>query len=500
MSLMTETRRRRAARVLAAAAALAALHAASAQASTNQRSIIQDDRRLLGSGPAVQAQTLDDAARLGADIVRADVVWRSYAPKPRTKKRPKHFNGANPKAYGKRFAILDSLVAGAKARKLKVLLTPTGPVPKWASRCKHKTSTCKPSPKEFGRFVRALGKRYRGVGLWSIWNEPNLKSWLSPQYVPKGTRPVLQSAALYRSLARSAIAGLRATGHRKSTILLGETSPSGNDPTLCKSGSKRARKRCVNRILRSRPEDFIRSLFCLKGNGHRLSGTARRDQRCSGRYSRLRVTGYAQHSYSSSSNFPPLARPNAHDITIGVMSRLTRALDQAGRAGRIPHKLPVYLTEGGYQTNPPDRFGVTLSQQAAYIDQADWIAYRNSRIKTVAQYQIVDDPSLAAFQSGLRFINGSAKPSYDAYRLPIWVSGRGSKVKLYGQVRPAADKSSQSVQIQHAAGAGSAFQTVQTVTVHSRKGQFTKTVPNQGGLWRLRWNGIVSREAEVAPR
>jgi hypothetical protein len=25
-------------------------------------------------------------------------------------------------------------------------------------------------------------------------------------------------------------------------------------------------------------------------------------------------------------------------------------------------------------------------------------------------------------------------------------------------------------------------------------------VPNQGGLWRLRWNGIVSREAEVAPR
>jgi len=250
---MTETRRRRAAGVGAAVAALAALHAAGAQASTNQQSIIQDEKQMLGLGPAVQARALDDAKALGADIIRVNVTWRSYAPKASSKRRPKRFNGSNPRAYPRgRFAMLDSLVAGAQQRGLTVLLTPTGPVPTWASRCRKKTRTCKPSPTEFGRFVRALGKRYPQVSMWSIWNEPNLKSWLSPQYTPHRSRPVLQSAALYRSLARSAIAGLRATGHRsKTTILLGETAPIAcRDPASARrTAAPRARRRgcCARR-------------------------------------------------------------------------------------------------------------------------------------------------------------------------------------------------------------------------------------------------------------
>jgi hypothetical protein len=348
--------------------------------------------------------------------------------------------------------------------------------------------------------VRALGKRYPQVTMWSIWNEPNLKSWLSPQYTPHGTRPVLQSAALYRSLARAAIAGLRATGHRKNTILLGETAPIGNDVRTCSHGSARARRRCAGR-LNAEPEDFLRGLFCLQSNGRRLSGSARREQRCSGRYAKLRVTGFAHHPYTRGGSRPPLSKPNAREITIAVASRLTSLLDQAGRAGRIPRRLPVFYTENGWQTNPPDRiFGVTLAQQAAYINQSDWIAYRNGRVKAVAQYKLVDDAAQGSFQSGLRTINGAPKPAYDAYRLPIWVAGRGAKATLYGQVRPAADSTPQTVQVQHAAGSGAAFQTVQTVTVGSRTGQFTVKVANQGGLWRLRWNGIVSREAEVAPR
>lgn len=456
---------------------------------------------MLGLGPAVQASALDDAKALGADIIRVNVTWRSYAPRAGSKKRPKHFNGSNPRKYSQRkFAMLDSLVAGAQQRGLQVLLTPTGPIPTWASRCKKKARTCKPSPTEFGRFVRALGKRYPQVTMWSIWNEPNLKSWLSPQYEPRGTRPVLQSAALYRSLARSAIAGLRATGHRKSTILLGETAPIGNDTSICRRGSARSRRACAGR-LNAQPEDFLRGVFCLKSNGHRLTGSAAREARCTGRYSKLRVSGYAHHPYTRGGSRPPLNKPDAHEITIAVANRLERLLDQAGRAGRIPRRLPVYYTENGWQTSPPDHiFGVTLAQQATYINQADWIAYRDRRVKTVAQYKLVDDAPEASFQSGLRFLNGSPKPSYDAYRLPIWVSGRGSRATVYGQVRPAADSSQQTVQIQHAAGTGAAFQTVQTVTVSSLEGQFTTKVPNQGGLWRLRWNGIVSREAEVAPR
>ena len=499
---MSETRRRAARVVTAAAAALAVLPAATAQASTTQQSIIQDEHQMLELGPAVQARALDDAANLGADIIRVNVTWSRYAPSPRAKKRPKHFNGSNPAAYSqKKFALLDSLIAGAQQRGMQVMLTPTGTIPAWASRCKGSVkarSTCKPSPTEFGRFVRALGKRYPQVKLWSIWNEPNLKSWLSPQYSAGGT---LQSAALYRSLARSAIAGLRTTGHAKgNTILLGETAPIGSDPSRCAHGSARSRHRCFTHIVNTHPEDFLRDVFCISSSGHRLTGAASRAQKCSG-YKRLRVTGFAHHPYTSGGGQPPLTRPNAHDITIAVTSRLSRLLDQAGKAGRVPRHLPIYFTEDGFQTNPPDRlFGVTFAQQATYMNQSDWIAYKNPRVKTVAQYKLIDDRAQSSFQTGVRTINGSPKPSYDAYRLPIWVSGRGSNATVYGQVRPAPNATPEQVEIQHAAKAGAAFQTVQTVTVSSRKGQFTAKVANQGGLWRLRWNGIVSREAEVAPR
>ena len=46
---------------------------------------------------------------------------------------------------------------------------------------------------------------------------------------------------------------------------------------------------------------------------------------------------------------------------------------------------------------------MTDAQQAEYINQSDWIAYNNARVKTVAQYKIVDDESIGAgFQMGLR--------------------------------------------------------------------------------------------------
>jgi hypothetical protein len=480
------------------AAAMAALPTAPALASTNQRSIIEDEHQMLELGPGVQARALDDAKTLGADIVRVNVIWARIAPKPRSKKAPKKFNGSKPGAYSaSKWAMLDSLVAGAQARGLQVLLTPTGPAPAWASRCGgsiRARQLCNPSPKQFGRFVRALGTRYPQVTMWSIWNEPNLRAWLSPQYTLSHGRAVLKSASMYRSLARSAIAALRTTGHAKHTILLGETAPIGSEPN-CK-GSTKARTRCAKN-LNSQPEAFLRGVFCLKSNGHRLSGS----QGCGGSYSRLRVSGEAHHPYTRGGSRPPLTKPNAHEITIGVLSRLTRLLDQAGKAGRIPKKLPVYYTENGWQTNPPDRlFGVQLAQQAAYINQSDWIAYKSGRVKTVAQYKLVDDVPQGSFQSGVRLTDGTAKPSYDAYRLPIWVSGTGAKATVYGQVRPAGDSTPVQVELQHAAGSGSAFQTVQVVNVASRKGTFTVPVANQGGLWRLRWNGIVSREAEVAPR
>lgn len=423
---MNETSRRRARRLLAVATVcVATLPTASALAAPDQLSLIEDEKLMLESGPVAQAQALDEAKSLGADVIRANVIWGRFAPSAASKKKPKGFNGKNVAAYPAGvFDALDAMVAGAQARGLQVLLTPTGPIPAWASRCGGSVASrrvCKPDPQLFGAFVRALGTRYPTVKLWSIWNEPNLRSWLSPQYEVVGSQAVQRSASLYRALATSAIAGLRGTGHRADQIWLGETAPLGDDPSGCSAQrSLRVPKKCASKILKTSPETFLRGVFCLNTKGKKLTGSEGSDQRCGG-YKKLNVTGYAHHPYTRGGSRPPTSRVNAGEITINVASRLTRLLDQAARAKRIPAKLPIHYTEHGWQTRPDLIFGVTDAQQAEYINQSDWIAFKNARVHTVAQYKIVDDQNIGSgFQMGLRlFATGAAKPAYVAYRLPI---------------------------------------------------------------------------------
>jgi hypothetical protein len=229
------------------------------------------------------------------------------------------------------------------------------------------------------------------------------------------------------------------------------------------------------------PLRFLRTLFCLRGG-----------QGCR-RFKRLAVSGFAHHPYPRGGSRSPASPPqSAGEITISTPSRLRRVLDAAARAHRIPRRLPVYYTEFGFQTNPPDRmFGVRVGRQAAYLNQSDWMAYRDRRVRAVAQYKLIDDAPLPSFQSGLRFADGRRKPAYAAYRLPIWVSGR----RVYGQVRPARNGTPQTVRIQVRPPHRSAFATVKTVTVRSRHGQFLVRVPRRTGVWRLVWGSLVSREA-----
>ena len=295
---------------------------------------------------------------------------------------------------------------------MQVLLTPTGPIPAWASRCRGSLAikrVCKPNPQLFGQFVRALGKRYPTVKLWSIWNEPNLRSWLRPQYEVSGS--------VGRAEVRVAVSRARRVGDRR---------PAWHRPPRRPDLARRDRAarrrslrllepsaacacpaRCAGRILKTSPEMFLRGVFCLNSGGGRLTGTEGRDQRCSN-YKQLRVTGYAHHPYTRGGSRPPLSRTNTGEITIGVATRLTRLLDQAARAKRIPAGLPIHYTEHGWQTNPPDRiFGVTDVQQAEYMNQSDWIAYNNARVHTVAQYKIVDDENIGAgFQMGAAAVLG----------------------------------------------------------------------------------------------
>src|ERR1044072_7816522 len=171
--------------------------------------------------------TLDEIKAFGVTRIRQLVYWQSFAPPPQSKKKP-NVNLADPNSYTT-WGPLDQLMASAQARGIKVMLTPTGPVPKWAT-AKKKDNLTRPSAKLFGQFVKALARRYGAqVDMWSIWNEPNQPQFLLPQY-RKG-KPY--SPVLYRGLYRTAYNEIRSVkANRKDKILIGETSPRGTAHNL----------------------------------------------------------------------------------------------------------------------------------------------------------------------------------------------------------------------------------------------------------------------------
>jgi hypothetical protein len=493
--------RPRTSRALAGAVAVLACLAlaAPAGASRTQESIFQDDLLLVGSGSGVREQTLDRLQSLGVNTVRVFVPWAQVAPAPTSTARPT-FDATDPGAYAAdAWAPFDELLRSLAARGLGAIVTPTAPFPAWASRCGGSVSnrqSCRPDPTQFGQFVQALGRRYSGgtqprVGRWGLMNEPNVGRWLTPQFVRRGRRLVPASPAIYRGLAYAAIAGLRASGHGADQILLGETAPIGHT---------------TGPIVR-RPvatAEFWRDLLCIDSSGRRLGGRAATEQGCRGAR-RLDANAIAHHPYIQGGSRSPLTPARPDEITINSISRLKTILAQGARRGMLRARLPIYYTEYGFQTNPPDRtLGVSLSRQAAYLDQSDWIAYQDPTVRGLAQYLLRDDPELPGFQSGLEFLDGREKPSLAAYRLPIWVVRRGVSVTVFGQVRPAPAGGGGTVRIQLRLPRKS-FTDFLTARVGSR-GFFVVRHWSRRGTWRAIWDpggggpALTSRTAQEASR
>ncbi|MBA2347659.1 MAG: hypothetical protein H0V81_05120 [Solirubrobacterales bacterium] len=483
-----------------------------AHASSSQESLFQDDAQLVLSGDAAREAGLNDLQALGADAVHSIVFWAKVAPRATSRRRPTGFVGSDPASYApERWDKYDDLVRGARARGLEVLLSPASPIPSWASGCSSKRvtvrRTCKPNPTQFKRFVEALGHRYsgtyvdenQGVGVlprvdrWSVWNEPNQGGWLTPQFAKVGGRTRPQSPAIYRNLVKAAAKGLRSSGHRSDELLLGETAPIGR----------------VSGALSKRPMPpgaFLNATFCLDSRGRSLRGAISRALDCAG-YRRLPITGLSHHPYTRGGSRPPTDRGSRTEITISSASRLKTIIKRAERKRRIPQRMKISYTEFGFQTNPPDDlFGVSLAAQARYLNQADWIAYRDKSVASVAQYELRDERATAAFQSGLRFLDGRPKPGFAAYRMPLWVSKRGSRHRIWGQVRPAADKARDEVEVQLQAPGEEDFSTVATTTLRGTKGFVDLNVARRSGAWRLRWTppdggpAITSRVAEGVGR
>jgi hypothetical protein len=388
------------------ALALLALPAA-AQASPRQIMSFEAPRELLDDGR--RDATLDEIRAFGVTQVRQLVYWKEFAPRPTRKRIPRGFDGADPDDYpASTWGRLDRLIAAADARGIDVMLTLTGPVPRWATGNKRGYLN-RPSRKQFGRFATAVGRRYGDrVSMWSIWNEPNQPQFLMPQY--RKRRPV--SPRIYRGLYRAAYRGIRRTrANRDDKILIGETSPRGNENVV-------------------HPLAFLRGMLCLNRDYRKRRGCGRLD-----------ADGYAHHAYTTRTG-PRFVPDDSDDVTIGVLSRLVRALDRAGRARALPRGLRIYLTEFGIQSTPDRISGVSLARQPAYYALSEHMAYVNPRVALFSQYLMADDvprergPRFGGFESGLRRSDGRRKPAYRAFPNPLAVLDYGRQDVLWGLIRP----------------------------------------------------------------
>jgi hypothetical protein len=389
---------------------------AAAAASPRQVMSFEAPRELLDDGR--RDQTLDEIRRFGVTQVRQLVYWKDFAPRPGRKRKPRGFDASDPDEYTK-WGRLDRLMDAAEAREIEVMLTLTGPVPRWATK-NRKGRRYRPSPRLFGQFATAVGRRYGDrVSMWSIWNEPNQPQFLKPQY-RKG-RPY--SPRLYRGLYRAAQRGIRRTAeNRRDDILIGETSPRGNRNVV-------------------HPLAFLRGMLCLNERYRKVRSCGR-----------LRADGYAHHAYTTRTG-PRFMPPDADDVTIGVVSRLVRALDRAARAGGLPRGLPIHLTEFGIQSRPDRVSGVSLARQPAYYAISEHIAYVNPRVASFSQYLMADDVPrekgfrFGGFESGLRRSDGRRKPAYRAFANPLAVENYGRTDVLWGLIRPQRTETEVTVEI-----------------------------------------------------
>jgi hypothetical protein len=403
--------------LLPLALALLAALPASASASPRQVVAFEAPRELLSWEE--RDRTLDEIRDFGVTQVRQLVYWNDFAPRNNSRRKPR-FDAADPNDYpAGTWDRLDALVAASRRRGITLHLTLTGPVPKWATKAR-RGHLKRPRAKEFRKWATAVGRRYAGaIDTWSIWNEPNHPRFLAPQY----RRGKPYSPGLYRSLYRNGVKGIKATReNRDDTFLIGETSPRGNSKTVY-------------------PLDFLRRMLCL-------DGSYRKKKKCA----RLDADGYAHHAYTTSKG-PRFRPPDRDDVTIGVLSRLTSALDRAGRAGALPRGLPIHLTEFGIQSRPDRIQGVSFPKQAAFLAVSEHMAYVNPRVRSFSQYLMRDDNPRASrfnryagFESGLRTRKGRKKPAYRGFRLPLAVESYGRSDVLWGLVRPLRERTTVTIQ------------------------------------------------------
>jgi hypothetical protein len=305
---------------------------------------LQDDSVIVTNEYYGRDRGLNKARELGMTHIRMNVLWSQVVGSSRNRRsRP------SPVKYD--FTAYDQAVNAAHARGLDVQIALTGPAPAWATG-NRKAGPYKPKYRYFEDFVEATVSHFGGlVNRYSIWNEPNHVGWLAP----------LKSApGLYSQLYRVGYSAIK-RNNPGAQVLIGETAPYAS-----------------RRSSAMPPLQFLRGML-----------RANRTYGGSSKYALL-ADGFAHHPYDFGHK-PTYRFPGGDNVTLATLSRLTNALNRLAKNGllRTPQggTLDVYLTEYGFMQS--GRHAIPDARRASYLKQAYNMARRNSRVRQMLQFLLV---------------------------------------------------------------------------------------------------------------
>ena len=219
---------------------------------------------------------------------------------------------------------------------------------------------------------------------WIAWNEPNNPVFMKPQWVAaaKG-KWVIQSAIDYAKICNAVVRGVKSVTS-SSKVACGVTSPRGNN----QPGTSRTS---------TSPLAFLRAMKKAGATG---------------------FDAYAHHPYygapseTPSTKPPPGKRGQAPTaVTLGNLDVLTQELQ------RLYGNVRLWVTEYGYQTNPPDKqYGVSQARQALYMKQAWAKLAANPRVDMMIWFLLRDEARVdAGWQSGLYTVSGARKLARETF-------------------------------------------------------------------------------------
>jgi hypothetical protein len=232
----------------------------------------------------------------------------------------------------------------------------------------------------------SAGDALPAVHLWLAWNEPNNPVFLQPQYLMVNKKWVAQSPITYAQICTAVFTGVHLTTLAGEKVACGATDPRGNNQPNTSRAS-------------IGPIPFLRAL--------KKAGLKRFD-------------AYAHHPYYSSPSQTPASKPKVTNAKLAPAVLLGNIGDLIKVVKQLYGNKRIWITEYGYQTNPPDKaFGVSYAKQALYLKQAVAIARKNPNIDLFIWYLLRDEKSIGAWQSGLMTANLVKKPSFAAFQASV---------------------------------------------------------------------------------